>query len=105
MADEFRRENAHESRQHHEPRRVTVDGIHERGVEVLPARIRFVIHHLGFDGGAARAFEPRGVWAIADNGAQRVRAVRILRIVDDCLQVGAAPGDEHHDRATRVAHA
>jgi hypothetical protein len=63
-----------------------------------------MIHDSGRDVGAPRARESRGQWPIADDSADRERAVGIAGSVDDGLQITATPGYQHHDGEFVATH-
>lgn len=97
MIDESRRENTHETRQHHQVRFVAVDHLDQRGVEGFAGVILTVGQGHRVDPGIPGSLEPVGVGLVGDHGDDfAATELLVLLGVQQRLQVAAVAGDQYH---------
>src|SRR5689334_22937678 len=97
VTDEISAENTHESGQYHKLGLEGVDQFDQGGIEGLATFESLVIQGAGVDTRIPGALKAIGVSAVRDDGANAYRVVRVLRVVDQGLQVTAGAGQQHHD--------
>ncbi|MOA18125.1 hypothetical protein D3C78_1384150 [compost metagenome] len=97
VADETGAENAHESGQDHKFGLESVDQFDQGGIEGFTAFERLVIQGAGVDTRVPGALQTVGIGTVRDHCANADRVVRVLRIVDQGLQVTAGAGQQHHN--------
>ncbi|MNP22246.1 hypothetical protein D3C76_1149070 [compost metagenome] len=103
VADEARREDAHEAGEQHQVGIEAVDGLDQRGIEAFAVGIRLVIEEARLDAGLAGTLEAEGIRAVGDHRADGGRRFSAGEAVDQGLQVAAGTGDQHHYIA-RMGH-
>lgn len=94
---EARRQDAHETRQHHQIRREAVDGRGQGGVEAVAVGEGLVVDHGGGDAVRSRKPEAGGVRAVGDHGGDAPRPALGLACADDGFHIRAASGNENDD--------
>ena len=89
VLNEARREDAHETGQHHQIRLVGIDGLDQGGIESFAAVELLVIKQFGGDTGLFRQLQAVGTGAVADDRGDAGRIAVVGDAVDKRLQIAA----------------
>lgn len=96
-ADETFAEDAHETGQHDQIRRKTVDALGQGGIEGLPPGKGLVVDVMRDDAGLGGCLQPCRIGPVTDHGGDVDGQIAGIAGGDQCLHVAATAGNQDDD--------